>query len=612
LPLKNKLKDKEEYMKHKISTRMLALCSAVLIVLGLFLFYGCGGPAEQTAPTKAEVKELTLPHAEGGVSTTPLLKLTPDSAQISLVLPSLADGMDKLVQVAKRFYTAEEVDNWLQSQIQELANFADTPGANNLTEVAETRGFDVTKPAGIFADFKPTCDSLVAALEPPPAKPTEGTTSELQATTKQSAKLEEIDFSKVKQPNWAVMLGVKDKDKVEESLKELVVEIPEISATAPREIVVDGAKIIDYGPYAYSIAAQYVIVGSTSIVKGVASRFTTPYAIRYGNEIPATSYPEGVVLVKDWELATMISKVMPAITKLSPYAVMGQMKFNEWMELLDPGTQDPAYLCFSINPNEKIEIRTIMDLAKHPKSASVLGEAKPMQLTKLLPDNTQISLVYQLPNEYKTYLNQTAIPQLKTMLGDKKEIAQGLQYGVTAMGVLGNEIAVGVTSAMGDFPALVILIQAANVEQVKGLIDMLVPSMSDETYRDIPLKKLTVPSPVPIAMVMVEDKVAVSNNTDVLKKIVDLVLDKQSSTYMANLKPPLNPETPRYTVLSLQSKVFLDTIFPLMKIMGQDLGDAQQDVEKALSEIQELRILSEKKGNLLEGQAVLYLVPKTS
>jgi hypothetical protein len=37
------------------------------------------------------------------------------------------------------------------------------------------------------------------------------------------------------------------------------------------------------------------------------------------------------------------------------------------------------------------------------------------------------------------------------MLGDKKEIAQGLQYGVTAMGVLGNEIAVGVTSAMGDF-----------------------------------------------------------------------------------------------------------------------------------------------------------------
>ncbi len=591
---------------------MLTLCSAVLIVLGLFLFYGCGGPAEQATPTKAEVKELTLPPAEGGVSTTSLLKLTPDSAQVSMVLPSLSEGLDKLVQTAKRFQPAEEVDNWLQNQIANLASFADTPDAKNLTEVAEARGFDVTKPAGVFADFKPTCDSLVTILETPPAQPAVATTSELQTSAKQPARLEEIDFSKVKQPNWAVMLGVKDKDKVEESLKELVVEIPEISATAPQEIVVDGAKIIDYGPYAYSIAAQYVVVGSTSIVKGVASRFTNPYAVRYGSEIPATSYPEGVVLVKDWELVPIVSKIMPAIAKLSPYAVIGQMKFNGWMELLDPGTQDPAYICFSLNPNEKIEIRSLIDLAKHPKSASVLGEAKPMQLTKLLPDNTQISLVYQLPNEYKTYLNQTAIPQLKTMLGDKKEIAQGLQYGVTAMGVLGNEIAVGVTSAMGDFPALVILIQAANVEQVKGLIDMLVPSMSDETYRDIPLKKLTIPSPIPVAMVMAGDKLAISNNTDVLKKIVDLVLDNQSSGYMANLKPPLNPETPRYTVLSLQSKVFLDTIFPLMAVLGKDLGNAQRDVEKALSEIQELRILSEKKGNLLEGQIVIYLVPKAS
>ncbi len=90
----------------------------------------------------------------------------------------------------------------------------------------------------------------------PPAQPAVATTSELQTSAKQPARLEEIDFSKVKQPNWAVMLGVKDKDKVEESLKELVVEIPEISATAPQEIVVDGAKIIDYGPYAYSIAAN--------------------------------------------------------------------------------------------------------------------------------------------------------------------------------------------------------------------------------------------------------------------------------------------------------------------------------------------------------------------
>ncbi len=110
-------------MRHKITTRILVLCSAVLIVLGLFLFYGCGGPAEQATPTKAEVKELTLPPAEGGVSTTSLLKLTPDSAQVSMVLPSLSEGLDKLVQTAKRFQPAEEVDNWLQNQIANHGKF---------------------------------------------------------------------------------------------------------------------------------------------------------------------------------------------------------------------------------------------------------------------------------------------------------------------------------------------------------------------------------------------------------------------------------------------------------------------------------------------------------
>jgi hypothetical protein len=57
---------------------------------------------------------------------------------------------------------------------------------------------------------------------------------------------------------------------------------------------------------------------------------------------------------------------MPAIAKLSPYAVIGQMKFNGWMELLDPGTQDPAYICFSLNPNEKIEIRSLIDWQNTP------------------------------------------------------------------------------------------------------------------------------------------------------------------------------------------------------------------------------------------------------
>lgn len=588
-------------MKGKVMRKVLLSFCAILLVSVLFMLNGCGGPAEQTPPPKPpEPKELTLPPAEGGIPTTSLLKLTPENAQLSIVLPSLADGLDKIVQTAKRFYSADEVDSFLQNQIRQLASFADVPEAKNLIEVAEARGFDITKPIGAFADFKPSLDSLKALLTPP-----EGETADKKVD------IQKIDWTQVKQPNWSVMLGVKDKEKVETSLKELVVEIPEINATAPQEVIVDGAKIMDYGVYAYFIGGGYVTLGSSSMVKGVASRFNSPYAIRYGVDIPSAPYPEGVALVKDEELIPMLNQLMPALVQSSPYALLGQLKTTSWTEMLPEG-QDPVYVCFSLNPNEKLEVRTLMDLAKRPKSTSILGEAKPMELPKILPDNTQATLLLQFTNEYKTYLNQSALPEVKKALGDKKEVAQGLQYGASAMGLLGNEMGVAITSAMGDFPALIVIIQASNVEQVKGLLDMLVPSMSDESYRDIPLKKLAVPSPIPITMVMVEDKVIASNNVDVLKKMIDMVLDKQTSNYLAGLKPPLDPAIPRYNLISVQSKLLLDTIFPLMSIMGQDLGGAQRDVEKVLSEIQELRIMNEKKGNLLEGQVTAYFVPKAS
>ncbi len=583
----------------------LILSLAVLLATGLFVFTGCGGPAEQTPPPKPpEVKELTLPPAEGGIPTTSLLKLTPASAQLSIAIPSLAEGLDKIAQTAKRFYTEDEVNSWVQDKVRMLANFAGTPEAKNLIEVAEARGFDITKPVGAFIDLKPSKDSLLALLTPPAGEAEQG------SNEKKKIDLEKIDWSQVKQPNWAIMLAVKDKEKVETSLKELAVEVPEISASAPKEEIVDGAKVINYGVYAYFIAGDYVTVGTTSTVKGVASRFTSPYTIRYGtNEIPASPYPEGVVLLKDWEIIPMISELMPALVQASPYALMGQLKVSSWAEIL-PESDDPAFICFSLNPAEKMETRVLIDLAKRPNYKSILGDANPLQLPKILPDNTQATIIMQLTNEYKAYINQKALPEVKKSLEGNRGVAQGLQYGASATQLIGNELGVGITSSVGDFPAIVLIIQASNVEQVKALLDMLVPSMSDESYREIPLKKLAVPSPIPITMAMAEDKVIASNNADVLKKMIDWILDKQTSGYLASLKPPLDPEVPRYNFISIQSKLLLDTIFPLMSIMGQSLGGAQRDVEKALSEILEIRMANEKKGNLLEGQVVVYFVPK--
>ncbi len=585
--------------------RVYSLMNILLVTFLVLSWIGCGKPAEQP-PTKEEVKELKLPEPNGNVVTTQLLKLTPPNAQVSIALPSIAEGLDKLVQLAKRFYSESEVDGWVQRHVTMLAFFAGVPEAKTLIDVAVARGFDIALPCAFYLDFSPSVDSLVKILG---AESTEG---ETQAGGSGKT-LKDIDIADITQPNWAVALGVKDKSKVEESLKELVVEVPEISGNSPKEEIVKGAQVISYGPYAYSITAGYVVVGSTVMVKGVVSSFSEPAQVRYGTaEMPALDVPEGVILMKDWELVPMIDKLLPHVLKVYPEAVPLQMKISPWSEIVATGEKDPVYLCFSLLPEERLMVRSLFDTSKKPKYLEIIGEAQPMGVLKVLPDSTQGSIFFQLTNEYKNYLDKNIIPQVKETLSDKREIAQGLQYGTSFMRMFGNEIGVCMTGMLGDFPAVVILIRAGKGSEssLKSFLDVMVPSEgTPEKHREVEIKKIAVPTPIPINLTMVNDLVVVCNNVDIIKNIIDLVLDNGSSNYLKNLNPPVDPETPRYAFVSLQSKLFLDVVFPLLSIFGKDLGGAQRDVEAVLREVREFRLFSEKKGGLVEGQFIAYFNP---
>lgn len=592
----------------KTGKRIVYLAGIVLIVIGVCGLISCGKPAEQIQ-TKQEIKELKLPEPNGNVSTTPLLKLTPSDAQLSVVLPSLAEGLDKLVALAKRFYSEEEVNSWVQARVIEISSFAGVPEAKNLIEVAEARGFDITVPFGIYLDLSPSIDSILKLLGP---STTEGEGAQQGVSGK---KINEIDLTDVTQPHWAVALGVKDKEKVIESLKELAVEVPEISANAPQENIVKGAQVVSYGPYAYSITAGYVIVGSTSMVNGVVSCFSEPYQVRYGTpEMPSLDVPEGVMMLKDWQLIPLMDKLMVHIISAYPASAGLQMKLGPWSEIAVSGEKDPVYICFSLLPEDRLVIRSLFDSSKKPKYLEIVGNAQPMSLLKVLPASTQASIFFQLTKEYRSYLEQNVLPQVKNSLTDRREIAQGMQYATSFMRMFGNELGVGVTGAIGDFPALVILIKAGeNAEMLKGFLDTMVPVAGEpEKYREVDIKKVALPSPIPVNLAMVKDVVVASNNADVIKGIIDLVLDGGASEYLKGLTPPVDPDIPRYTFVSLQSRLFLDVIFPLMSMLGKDLGSAQRDVETVLKQIRELRILSEKRDGLIEGQVVAYFVPKTN
>jgi hypothetical protein len=308
-----------------------------------------------------------------------------------------------------------------------------------------------------------------------------------------------------------------------------------------------------------------------------------------------------VALVYGDRLFPLLDQLLPALemdatSRAIAVAQVAALK----SALQSEGGEDPIYITHSVSGNRS-DLSIRLDNNTHPGYLKLKGQAHPLRLAQLLPESTLAMLSLRFNEEAKKQLAEQILPAIQES-GQEAAV-----FAVPAIQMIGDEITIGIAAVENDFPAAYIMIALAEPDAAKGMLNMLVPAMPAETYKDVEIKAIAAPIPVPVQMATPGDMVVLSNNVDGLKQIIDLKLANGKTDMLQKLKDPLDPTVPRYQALIFKSQLITDVVLPLSALAGGLPGDVGPAVTQGSAAVEEIRYVSEIRDNWSVAQFTLYL-----
>ena len=633
----------------------LALVAALLLAQPL-LCTGCGGsqkqeppppaaaptppPAAKPAPVeKAAIAapapapaEKAAPAAAGAPVTLGVLKLAPESAMVTLALPPVTGLLDKAVALAKRLAPPEvNVDEQVAKKIAEMAQDVGVPNAKSLAEIARAKGFNADAPLAIFVDPTPSAASAKTALaemktameaakpaEPPKEAPKEGAPKEGAAAAPAPAAPKPPDLSKLaknlKEPAIGVVLGCADAAAAEATVKDILngVGAGYVDPSKVETVDVGGVPVKCYDPQklAYAIVGDKLVASnSLAMLKEILARVGSPAAIRYGSPDCTAEAPDDVVaLTRMDKIAPLVKELLPSIAAVQPKAgAMAPAQLDAINKILDAFAGDDPGVTTLTWTDKKVELGTRFDLSKHPAMAEMAGEAKPLRLAPMLPDNTLVMLTLRFNDKIKENFKNSWINALPPEIKKDTGVAQAMTYINQVVEMLGDELTIGVASAVGGFPQLILMAGLGNPQQTKDMIQMLAPMTPSEPHAGVDVSLLAVPAPLPIYISFPGDTVVISNDLERMKGIIDMIQAKSGSKLFASLDPPIDAAVPRYGALLIKSNLVSDVVVPLAGLAGGIPSEMMMPINKVVDVLREVRGSKDMKGNWVESRLTLLL-----
>lgn len=609
-------------------TRFLAM--VMIIAMSGWMFAGCGGeepPApEQPAPTVTapEAKEAPAPvvtpppaapkSAPGDIRpvTLDLLRLAPAQAQLALALPPLNGVVAKALPLAKRLAPeGVDIDKEWAAIIADLAKDAGVEGAQTLGDVAMAKGINLDAPIALFADFTASANSVVAAVEAVQPAPT--AKSDTEAAPEAPARtVEDLDLGDVEEPSLAMLLGVADRAKAEATVQELIALIPDLSGQAGNPVAVNDISISVYDKYGYFFSGNLLAVGTTDLLKAVAERVSNPAEVRYGSvDCPAGAPDEMALLMYGGRFLPLLKQALPAIPinpGLKPF-IDSQIAMLEGM--LGGAADDPIVSTFAL-AEDKVELKSMMDTATHPGILPMTGQAAPLRYAQMLPEGTVAMISLRLTPEYKKLITERYLTGLPPDLAKDPGTASAVAMAGQVINMLGDEVTLGIAGATEELPTAFLLVRLSNPEPTKGLIQAFVPTMPSETYNEVDISAVQAPTPVPLSIAFPGDTLFVSNSLDKMKPVIDLLKENKTTNLFATLQPPLDPNVPRYSLLTLNASLLSDVVVPLASLAGGVPNEAKPIIDQVSSVLSEVRAVSEMAGSWQVSKVSLYLKPPVS
>ena len=568
------------------------------------------GPVAATV-TLALALAVALPAgAQGTPVTLPALKAMPDQTALALGVPPVTVLEGKLVPMLDRIAPELDIKQAVQDFIDDFSEDFEIEGAKTLQDIGAGIGADFNAPMAVFVDVSPSLESLDDMMK------------KMEEAGDDAAGMdpEELIASYMEVPAFSAVMAISDQAKAEAAIAKFGALSPDFDPEGFEKIAAGEVTVRSWGAdvFNYVLTEKALVLGnSLDMVAATAMRLDDPAELRYGSDdsVPMVSNDEIVALLFGGDfvpaamglLTMLMEQEDPTVAAL--YKAQLDLMASMWE---GEGAEDPLVISLGID-GDKLEILSGMDTKLHPAVLQQAGAAIPLQLATLLNKDTLMFLSLVLTPEMKATIGDTYLKAIAAQTPDNPQMAQAMTIGKQVLQMIGPEIALGISPVQDDLPALTAMIQLAEPDATKGLLQLFVPTQPGETYNDVELLDIMAPVPVQLSMVYLDDVVAVSNNLDELKRIIDLRKEGKQSDLFASLQPPLDPATPRWSALMLKTSLYTDIIMPLAMLFGAVPEEADMVASRLAENVREMRTVAEMQGDwYVSSLSILLQEPKVA
>ncbi|HNR32135.1 MAG TPA: hypothetical protein PKI11_14690, partial [Candidatus Hydrogenedentes bacterium] len=552
---------------------------------------------------------------ENAPLTLPFLQCMPKQTAVALGLPPLNNLVATLLPIVDRIAPELGAKDVLDGAILD-ASIELGLDADNLAELGKELGLDLDAPIVAFVDVAPTVKSIeeiqakVAAEREAYEAAKAAEAAESAEESAEPTPMSDFDEAKAFQkaldkmltiPAFTVVLGVSDAEKAETTLKDLGVMYADLDPDAFENVSAGDVTMKSLGAdnFNYFIAEnKLALSNSVDLAANTALRLKEPATLRYGTaECPAIAPNEISLLFYGADFLPALMAVAGAFQNEDPTtkALIEKQVGNMAALWEGDAAHDPLLVTLGVRDN-RLELTSRLDTAVHPAALTQSGEAKPLRYAPMLSENTLLFLSLFLTPEIKTMLSEMVIDTIVAQSGGDARMAQGVTMGKQVLQMIGPEVTLGLAAA-DDFPSATLMIGLENPEATKGLLQMFVPTMPEETHNEVEINSIVAGIPVPLSIAYLGDMVLVSNSIDEMKRIIDLSKAEKHSDLFASLKPALDPATPRYNALLLKTSLYTDVVEPLANLFGALPADAGMIAGQVAAAVDEVRIVSEMNGS---------------
>ncbi len=513
-------------------------------------------PASQTAP---------LLEADEAPATLTALRYMPEQAQAALAIPAVTSLQEHVVPFAQILLEGEmDVQHELKLIARDLAKDMDVAESDDLAEVLAAMGLDSEKGVALFLDLEAL---TLEALE--------------MAGNSMTNALPDMSAAK-----GALVIPVNDRDRAEASLKQLTGDML-AGVDTHEELVGDIPLTVYDGLGAYFITDTVLAAGNDlDLLKGVAAREGAPAPLRYGSAAsPAQDVHEAVMLIFGEKFIPVLEDAATLLGDAQPMAQMLVAAQVDRLKAIYDGAvgNEPVLVTLSVR-DDAVELQSRIDTTMFPEAKRIVGEARPLRWAQLLPENTLAFLSLCFNEEAKQQLTDVYLESLPDDIRLQPGVSQGLTYASTVLEMLGREITLGMSGLDPmDFPSLILMVELANPVAAQMLLQMAPQQPHGDPYRDIQIKALAFPSPLPVYFALVAEALVLSNSDTAIQGVIDLVKNEETSGLFAALQPPIDPETPIFQALVLKPSLYTDIVEPLSTLAGRNLPREASIVSNTLS-----------------------------